>query len=1047
MLHRFSLFAFLLAVLVATAGPAARAVDPADLKPGLIAVWTGPLPPEPKPGTITRLEPTVALSLGRDEAPHPRLAGLHTATWSGYVNLVRPGTYTFSANLAHGRLTVVVGGQTVLEAEAPGAATVPVTGPAVRLDAGVLPFQATFAATGMPCRVELFWQGPGFIAEPLNGRFLGHLASQRPPGLFADTRREHGRFLFEELACVRCHHPAGDDPLARTLADRPGPNLTEVGQRAYAGWIFAWLADPARHRPHTAMPRLFTADARGTAERYAVTRYLLAVSGNRLLAPYKPNFLPSGDVKQSFERGRVLYTVAGCAACHRQPQPPARDPEDEQEPPRPEDSLMGLGTSAGPAATYALGAVGSKTRPEALAAFLLDPLRTHPAGRMPDMRLTPQEAQDLARYLCRLTDETIDPALPAAPADDPAALRTEWFGRPDDAETRRFATLPPDRQWAELGRAVFHAKGCGNCHAVEDKTRPVVAVTSPTFPSLEQVKKAGGRGCLTETPNRAPIYKLAPDERAALIAFLADGLSGAGRPAPGYAARVALRRFNCLNCHVRDGEGGIPTELAEQMRLLERAENADDVRPPLLTGIGHKSRTTWLKAVLVGGSRARPWMQLRMPQYGPAQVGFLPEALAHAEGTLPDDTIHTVPLTAERVATGRLLVGKGGLGCISCHDIGGVANTGTRGPELSTINQRVRYDWYERWLHQPLRLAPGTRMPQAFVDGKSVLGTVLGGDPRAQAQAMWAYLSLGPGLPLPEGLEPPRGLVLVPRARPEILRTFLPGAGNRAVAVGYPEGIHVAFSADQCRLAYAWSGNFLDASPVWANRGGNPAQPLGPRFWTAPNGHPWGLTAHPDLPPDFAARERNPAFGTPLPLEPPRVATGLPAVTFEGYTLAADGRPSFRYRLQANPHDAVLKVAETVRPLRSALATGFARTFELSVPAGYTSWFLAGGTGRLPRVVGTGGAAEPDPDRPTEAQTVPATGFRVILPQDNDRVIVLEATAAPAGAQWRFPRRGDERLALLRLPAPKEQQTTRVELVLWALPKDDPALLRALDGK
>ena len=55
--------------------------------------------------------------------------------------------------------------------------------------------------------------------------------------------------------------------------------------------------------------------------------------------------------------------------------------------------------------------------------------------------------------------------------------------------------------------------------------------------------------------------------------------------------------------------------------------------------------------------------------------------------------------------------------------------------------------------HQPLRMAPGTRMPQAFVDGKSVLMTVLNGDPAGQAEAMWSYLSLGPGLPLPEVLE------------------------------------------------------------------------------------------------------------------------------------------------------------------------------------------------------------------------------------------------------------------------------------------------------
>ena len=67
-----------------------------------------------------------------------------------------------------------------------------------------------------------------------------------------------------------------------------------------------------------------------------------------------------------------------------------------------------------------------------------------------------------------------------------------------------------------------------------------------------------------------------------------------------------------------------------------------------------------------------------------------------------------------------------------------------------------------------------------------------------------------------------------------MLRTFLKDGGSRAVAVGYPGGVSAAFSADECRLAYAWAGNFLDATPVWDKRGGKPALLLGPKFWTAP---------------------------------------------------------------------------------------------------------------------------------------------------------------------------------------------------------------------
>ena len=420
--------------------------------------------------------------------------------------------------------------------------------------------------------------------------------------------------------------------------------------------------------------------------------------------------------------------------------------------------------------------------------------------------------------------------------------------------------------------------------------------------------------------------------------------TGAGAPAPTHTARLALRRFNCLNCHSRDGEGGISVELANEMRLLSKAELADDVLPPLLTGIGHKSRTPWLKSVLLQGGRARSWMQLRMPRYGEANVGLLPESLAFLEGLTADDSIHKVPLSASNIANGKVIVGKGGLGCISCHDIAGIPNSGTRGPDLATINQRVRFDWYERWLHQPLRMAPGTRMPQAFVDNKSTLTTVLGGNPQAQAEAMWAYLSLGTGLPLPDGLEPPKGLIIAVKERPEVLRTFMTEAGSKAIAVGYPGGVSVAFSADQCRLAYSWAGNFLDASPVWNNRGGAPAKLLGPKFWSGPTGHPWGLTVNPYLPPDFQARANNPVFGTPFPLEPARTYNGPRAVEFLGYSLDKSGRPTFRYKLQENDKGAVLRAAETPLPLKSGVATGIARRFSVEAPGGYVAWLFAGTT-------------------------------------------------------------------------------------------------------
>jgi len=258
-------------------------------------------------------------------------------------------------------------------------------------------------------------------------------------------------------------------------------------------------------------------------------------------------------------------------------------------------------------------------------------------------------------------------------------------------------------------------------------------------------------------------------------------------------------------------------------------------------------------------------MSLRMPQYGSDNVGHLVHGLPKLEGTVADDAEGKVPYTAATIEAGRALAGKSGLGCVACHDISGVPGGGTRGPDLARTHERVRLGWYTRWMHQPQRLAPGTKMPTNFLDGKSALATPYGGDGDRQIEALWAYFALGPGLPLPGGMEPPKGLVVPVGDRPVVLRTFLPdAAGTRPVAVGFPGGINAAFDTAICRVSSAWAGNFLDATPVWTDRGGRAANPLGPTFWTGPAGFPWATTAPGGDPPDFAKQFKDPAYGYQL---------------------------------------------------------------------------------------------------------------------------------------------------------------------------------------
>lgn len=1010
---RYGLLAVWILAFLPLLSPA-QSVRRSDLKPGLVLTLT-----EPNRPPLARLEPAVALTLAPNEAPHPTFAKGESFTWKGYINILLPGKYRFDADLA-GKLRVSIGEKVVLAASEaapePGSAK-RIIGEEIDLLPGIQPFEATLTRTGPTLRVDLIWTGPGFTAEPIPYFFFGHLPRQRPEHFLPDVTREHGRFLFEEHGCIQCHKSNQPSAQTQTLIERTGPSLTEIGKRAFPGWLDAWLADPQKLRPNSVMPKMFADTPTGQAERYAVVAYLTSLGGPMP----EPKPVDGSQLRKSIGNGSKLYITAGCAACHGDnlTGPPSKfvnDDLDAEDKPvfAPEDQFYSLGT-ANPTGYYRLGHVGSKFTADGLTKFLLDPHATNPHGRMPNMTLSGPEATDIARFLVRQKDDSVA------------------FGMPPEPDAK------PAEGWLAFGQKLVVSKGCVNCHAIEPGGKKVAATLAVP---LQAPAQSGG--CLAEKANVAqvPVFTLNVHQKAALVAFLQSGFDGIGSNAPAYQTRRAIKRWNCLNCHNRDGEGGLDPALSDMMKKLENAQNADDVQPPRLTGAGRKLRTPWLEQVLTKAGRARPWMTLRMPQYGSRNVDFLTHGLPKLEGNLTDETIGKVAFTPATIAAGRELAGKGGFGCVACHDISGVRGGGTRGPDLATINQRVRHDWYVRWMHQPQRLVPGTKMPQNFINGRSQIDRFFQGEANPQIEALWAYFALGPGLPLPPGMEPPKGVVVSVKDRPELLRTFMPdNAGTKAIAVGYPGGLNLVFDAAQARIGYGWTGNFLDMTPVWTNRGGQPAILLGPKFWTAPAGHPWAVTRS-RTPPDFAKRAGNPAFGRQLPQD--ALYNGPRFVQFDGYGLDEQGQPTFRYSLD-DPESGktVLTVAEKPVPLPVSVAAGLQRTFSVKMPAGKTVWFLGGESVGEPRVYGPSGAKLPLDLQAAEVE-VPAVGSRVVLPTAGRGATVLELAAGPPGTVWRFVPKSGGWFAVLRLTESGKPALAELSLAIWGLSRDDAALLKGL---
>src|SRR5262249_1013436 len=431
----------------------------------------------------------------------------------------------------------------------------------------------------------------------------------------------------------------------------------------------------------------------------------------------------------------------------------------------------------------------------------------------------------------------------------------------------------------------------------------------------------------------------------------------------------------------------------------------------------------------------RSWRTLRLPHSGEAHAPLI-DSLAYLEGAEPDDAIRQLPISGATIDAGKHLVGKNAFGCISCHDLAGIPNTGTRGPDLAYMNQRVRYDWYLRWLSEAQRMQPGTRMPTVFLDGKTQLGNVLDGKADSQADAMWPYLSLGPTLPLPVGLEPAiKGRIMSVTDKPVVLRCFMPDTGSRAIAVGFPGDVSVSFDAGTCRLGYAWSGSFLDVAPIWNDRGGTPVKVLGSRFWTAPHGLPWAGPGSREAP-HFGGQAKGPAHGGPV--ADSKVLQGVKQLQFLGYSSDDKGVPTFRYVVGAGTKNP-LTVAERPEPLRSAVAVGGCRNCTLSIPANHRAWLLAGETTAEPQALNAKGEPTPADLKTNTRLDVPAD--RPLLLPQGDKAIVLTVAAAPKGTAWLVQKQGNAWQALLRLPTATKAEEVNLTLKVWSPYRTETALL------
>jgi mono/diheme cytochrome c family protein len=210
-----------------------------------------------------------------------------------------------------------------------------------------------------------------------------------------------------------------------------------------------------------------------------------------------------------------------------------------------------------------------------------------------------------------------------------------------------------------------------------------------------------------------------------------------------YEGRMLVAEKNCKGCHIIEGVGGDIRPTIKEQALY----------PPNLATEGFKTQPLWLHPFLndPGRIRLRPWLNTRMPTFHftetqNATIGRYFAALDKVDYPFISTAIDT---NAERLRVGAELFTK--LQCASCHPTGSTLPPGKDpadlAPNLALAQERLRPEWVLQWLNDPQKIVSGTRMPTFFPEGQSPLPNILGGDAKAQIQAIrdHVFITVGGG--------------------------------------------------------------------------------------------------------------------------------------------------------------------------------------------------------------------------------------------------------------------------------------------------------------
>ena len=608
--------------------------------------------------TDARVDDSVQLFVSAGQSPTPFLAGgTFEAVWEGFISVDLRDRYEFRVE-ANGAYKLEINDVVALEGSGSGEQP---SEPSkrIRLGKGNNQLKVSYSSPAKgDAMLRLFWSSPDFDFEPVPAKALSHAEDA---ALAAASELRRGRERFVERRCHKCHVGAGPESGMVELA-LDAPTFEGIGSRRNMDWMRRWILDPTafRHASVARMPKLFEG-ANAGKDAAAAAAYL---------ASLKTASGAKGSVSGDVDKGAHLFTTLHCEACHQAP-----------------------GSHAADDVKISLNFVNQKFAPGALTQFLQKPESHYAWIRMPDFRLSLDEAAGLAGFL-RSKAASVDGAAGPAAAD------------------------------IARGKQLVERVGCLNCHSGPGENR---------FARSSTLTRADA-GCLaesTDASSKAARYALSDGERAALRAFVGSrgGSDSLKRHVPAEFAKRQIQSLGCANCH----------------------GNYDGF--PKLNSLGGKLRPEWTEQFIAGQVNEKPryWAPDRMPAFA-TRAGGLARGMAASHGLGPVSPKQP-EIDAEMAAAGRKMVGTdGGFSCIACHavkEFGAQQVFESAGINFGQVGERLRKEFFQRWLLNPLRVDPGTKMPVYFAGGMSPLFDFYEGDANKQIDAFWEYIRQGDKMPLP----------------------------------------------------------------------------------------------------------------------------------------------------------------------------------------------------------------------------------------------------------------------------------------------------------